>query len=209
MLLKRMQKYDKYIRRFLPYVHHKDYCEFYKRGQEYKASALTTGLNFIFYFLVVILIVTVCLANSLTYAVSIGISLICALITATLYYPFKKAAMKSLEEQENELRKVKEREDFELKVKSLEVKSYRFAYYEFARKVVVGAFFLLSSFLICRIEKTFTITNLVFYTCVSFLIYQYLLPLLSYDQKVQENMVNKARINNLVHQNDEINSKRP
>ena len=209
MLLKRMQKYDIYIRRFLPYVHHKDYYEFYKRGQEYKASALTTGLNFIFYFLVVILMVTVCLANSLTYIVSIGISFLCALIVATLYYPFKKAVIKGLEEQENELRKVKEREELELKVKSLEVKSYRFAYYEFAKKVVVGAFFLLSSFLICRIEKTFTITNLVFYTCVSFLIYQYLLPLLSYDQKVQENMINKARINNLVHQNDEINSKRP
>ena len=209
MLLKRMQKYDRYVRRFLPYVHHKDYFEFYKREQEYKASALTTGLNFIFYFLVVILIMTVCLANSLTYAVSIGISFLCAFMTATLYYPFKKVVTKSLEEQENELRKIKEREELELKVKSLEVKSYRFAYYEFARKVVVGAFFLLSSFLICRIEKTFTITNLVFYTCVSLLIYQYLLPLLSYDQKVQENMVNKARINNLIHQNDEINSKRP
>ena len=107
------------------------------------------------------------------------------------------------------MRRVKEQEEMELKVKNLEVKSYRFAYYEFASKVVVGAFFLLSSFLICRIEKSFAITNLVFYTCVSFLIYQYLVPLFSYDQKVSDNMLNKARINNLIHQNDEINSKRP
>ena len=204
-----MQKYDKYLRRFYPYVHLKDYYEFYKRGQEYKASALTTGLNFIFYFLVVMLIMIVCLVNSLTYAVSISISFLCAFITAAVYHPYKKAMMKDLGEQENELRRVKEREEMELKVKSLEVKSYRFAYYEFAQKVVVGAFFLLSSFFICRVEKTFAITNLVFYTCVSFLIYQYLMPLLSYDQKVRENMVNKARINNLVHQNDENNSKRP
>ena len=209
MLLKRMQKYDKYLRRFYPYVHYKDYYEFYKRGQEYKASALTTGLNFIFYFLVVMLIMIVCLVNSLTYAVSISISFLCAFITAAIYHPYKKAMMKDLGEQENELRRVKEREEIELKVKSLEVKSYRFAYYEFAQKVVVGAFFLLSSFFICRVENTFAITNLVFYTCVSFLIYQYLMPLLSYDQKVRENMVNKARINNLVHQNDENNSKGP
>ena len=207
MLLKRMQKYDRYLRRFLPYVHRKDYYDFYKRGQEYKVSALTTGLNFIFYFLVVTLIVTISLINSLTYGVSIIVALLCAFANALVLNPFKKTFNKELAEQENELRKVKELIDMELKVKSLEVKSYRYAYYEFASKVVVGAFFLLASFLICKLQNSFAITNIVFYTCVSFLIYQYLVPLFSYDQKVSENMVNKARINNLVHQNDEINSK--
>ena len=207
MLLKRMQKYDKYLRRFLPYVYRKDYYEFYKRGQEYKASALTMGLNFLFYFLVVVLIVVVSLINSLTYAVSIGVALLCAFFNAAILFPYQKSVNRELTSQENELRRVKEQEDMELKVKNLEVKSYRYAYYEFASKVVVGALFLLSSFLICRIEKTFAITNIVFYTCVSYLIYQYLVPLFSYDQKVSDNMVNKARINNLIHQNDEINSK--
>ena len=208
MLLKRMQKYDRYLRRFLPYIHRRDYYEFYKRGQEYKVSALTIGLNFIFYFLVVVLIVTISLINSLTFAVSIGAALVCALINALILNPFKKAVDKELSMQENELRRVKEAEDMEMKVKCLEVKSYRYAYYDFASKVVVGAFFLLSSFVICKVENTFAITNIVFYTCVSFLIYQYLVPLFSYDQKLNENMVNKARINNLVHQNDELDSKR-
>lgn len=207
MLLKRMQKYDKYLRRFLPYVYRKDYYEFYKRGQEYKASALTMGLNFLFYFLIVALIVVISLINSLTYAVSIGVALLCAFFNAAILFPYQKSVNRELTSQENELRRVKEQEDMELKVKNLEVKSYRYAYYEFASKVVVGALFLLSSFLICRIEKTFAITNIVFYTCVSYLIYQYLVPLFSYDQKVSDNMVNKARINNLIHQNDEINSK--
>ena len=190
-------------------MYRKDYYEFYKRGQEYKASALTMGLNFLFYFLIVVLIVVISLINSLTYAVSIGIALICALVNAAILFPYQKSVNHELSEQENELRKVKEQEDMELKVKNLEVKSYRYAYYEFASKVVVGALFLLSSFLICRIEKTFAITNIVFYTCVSYLIYQYLVPLFSYDQKLIDNKVNKARINNLVHQNDEINSKWP
>ena len=207
MLLKRMQKYDIYLRRFLPYVYRKDYYGFYRRGQEYKASALTMGLNFIFYFLVVILIVVVSLVNSLAYAVSIGVALCCALVNTAILFPYKKAFNQELVSQENELRRVKEQQEMELKVKNLEVKSYRYAYYEFASKVVVGAFFLLASFLVCKLQNSFAITNIVFYTCVSFLIYQYLVPLLSYDQKVSENMVNKARINNLVHQNDEIDSK--
>ena len=128
------------------------------------------------------------------------------MINALLLTPYKKRANKELSEQENELRRVKEQVDMELKVKTLEVKSYRYAYYDFATKVVVGAFFLLASFLICRLENSFAIANIVFYTCVSFLIYQYLVPLLSYDQKLNENMINKARINNLIHQNDENDS---
>ena len=209
LLLKRMQKYDRYLRRFLPYVHRRDYYEFYKRGQEYKVSSLTIGLNLIFYFLIVSLIITISLVNSLTYLVSIGVALMSAVATALVLNPFKKTVNKELALQESELRRVKEENDMELKVKNLEVKSYRLAYYEFASKVIVGAFFILASFVICRVEKTFALTNIVFYTCVSFLIYQYLVPIFSYDQKLSENMVNKARINNLIHQDDEINSNRP
>lgn len=208
MLLKRMQKYDCYLRRFLPYVHRRDYYEFYKRGQEYKASSLTIGLNFIFYFLIATLIIVVSLINSLSFAVSIGVAMVSALINAVVLAPYKRAANKEMAMQENELRRVKEIDDMEMKVKNLEIRSYRYAYYDFAAKIIVGAFFILASFVMCRTEKSFAIPNIVFYTCVTFLIYQYLVPLFSYEQKLSENMINKARINNLVHQNDEMNSKR-
>ena len=207
-LLRRMQKCDKYLRRFLPYVRRKDYFEYYKRSQNYKCSALTMGLNFVFYLLVVILIVTISLINSTTFIVSIGAALLAALIDVFFFIPFKKSINKELEEQENELHYVKEVEDMEMKVKNIEVKSYRYAYLEYASKVVVGAFFLFASFFISIIDQTLALTNIVFYTCVSFLIYQYLVPLFSYDYKVNENMLAKVRINNLIHQNDEINGNR-
>ena len=206
-LLKRMQRYDRYLRRFLPYVHRKDYFEFYKRGQEYKVSALTLGLNFIFNFLIVTLIVVVSLFNSINYAVSIAVAVLCAFINAFLLTPFKKDIEKDLTVQENELRKISDPEEMEMKVKTLEVKSYRYAYYEFASRALAISCFILASFFISLAEHTVSLTNIVFYTCVSFLIYQYLVPLFRYDQKVDDNMVNKARINNLIHQNDEINGK--
>ena len=203
LLLKRMQSCDKYLRRFVPYVERRDYYEFYKRSQEYKRSALTMGLNFVFYLLVIILIATISLINSLTFAISIGVSLLAAFIEVFFFIPFKKSLNKELEGQEADLRRVKEVEEMELEVKTLEVKSYRYAYLEFVSKIVYGALFVLASFFVSAVEQTIALPNIVFYTCVSFLIYQYLVPLLSYDYKVSENMVNKARINNLIHQNDE------
>ena len=208
LLLKRMQKCDRYLRRFLPYVQKRDYFEYYKRSQHYKSSALTMGLNFVFYLLVVFLIVVISIINSTTFIVSIGAALIAALIEVFFFTPFKKNLNKQLEAEEEELRRVKDEEDMEMKVKSMEVKSYRYAYLEYASKVVVGAFFLLASFFVSIIDNTLALTNLVFYTCVSFLIYQYLVPLFSYDYKVSDNILAKARINNLIHQNDESNGNR-
>ena len=207
-LLKRMQRCDKYLRKFLPYVNRKDYFEYYRRSQEYKTSALTMGLNFVFYLLVVILIITISLINSMTFVVSIGAALLAALINVFFFTPIKKSINKELEEQENELHGVKEEDDMELKVKNIEIKSYRYAYLEYANRVVVAAFFILASFFISMVDNTLSLINIVFYTCVSFLIYQYLVPLFSYDYKVNENTINKVRINNLIHQNDENNRKK-
>lgn len=208
LLLKRMQKCDKYLRRFLPYVKKRDYFEYYKRSQEYKRSSLTMGLNLVFYLLVVILVITISIINSLTFVVSIGASLICALIDVFFFTPYKKAINKELEKHERELHFVKDVDDMQMQVKTIEVRSYRFAYLEFASKVVFGAFFLVASFFISAIDHSLALTNIVFYTCVSFLVYQYLVNLFSYDYKLSDNMIAKARINNLIHQNDEIDGKR-
>lgn len=203
LLLKRMQKCDRYLRCFLPYVNKRDYFEYYKRSQQYKSSALTMGLNFVFYILVVILITTISLINSLTFVILIFAALLAAFIEVFFFTPFKKSINKSLETEEDELHSVKDVDDMEMKVKSMELKSYRYAYLEFANKVVVGAFFLIASFVLSAIDQSLALTNLVFYTCVSFLIYQYLVPLFSYDYRLMDNVVAKVRINNLIHQNDE------
>ena len=207
-LLKRMQKCDRYLRRFLPYVEKKDYFEYYKRSQEYKRSALTIGLNFVFSLIVVALISAIALVNSLTFIILIGIAFISALTEVFFFTPFKENMMKSVNIQEDKLMKIKDEEEMEKEVKSMEVKSYRLAYLIFASKIFYCALFILASFIVGAIVDTITLPSIAFYTCLSFLLYQHLVPIFSYDYKVSENRMKKAQINNLIHQNDEINRKR-
>ena len=206
ILLKRMQRYDRYIRRFLPYVHKKDYFEFYKRSQEYKKCSLSMGLNLVFSVLIVILICTITLINSLNYLVLIIASLLGAYLDAFFFSPYKNAIGQEVLQEENELRTTKDMDTVEMKVKTMEVKSYRYAYLEFAKKGVVGFFMLAASVILCLIEKNFSLTNVIFYVCLSVLLYQSLAPIFGYDSRVEENLLCKARINNVVHL-DEINSK--
>ena len=97
--------------------------------------------------------------------------------------------------------------EVEMKVKSMEVKGYRYAYLEFAKKAVVGAVMLLGSIAVSLAERTFTLSNVIFYMCLSILLYQSLTPLFGYDKRMEANLLCKARINNVVHL-DEINSKK-
>ena len=206
--MKNMQRCDKYLRKLIPYVNKKEYFEYYKRSQEFKKSALSMGLNFIFYILVIVLVVVVTVINSLTYIIPIFMAFLSAVIDVFVFSPLKRNIEKDLETQEEGLKKVNDGDQLEMKVKTMEVKAYRYAYIEFARKVVLGAFFLLSGIIVGLWNHEFAITNLVFVICVSALLCQYLTPLLSYDYRVSENKMNKVRFNNVVHPLDEIDSKK-
>ena len=205
-LLKRMQRFDKYLRRFLPYVRSRDYFEFYKRGQEYKKCSLSSGLNLLFSLLIVILIITISAINSLDYLILIFASLLAAYLDVFFFSPYKNNLGKEIYQEECELRGASDVEGVEMKVKAMEVKAYRYAYMEFAKKGVVALFMFVASLALSVAEKSFSIPNIIFYTCLSLLLYQSLTPLFGYDQRLEENLLCKARVNNIVHQ-DEIDRK--
>ena len=205
-LLKRMQRFDKYLRRFLPYVRKDEYFEFYKRGQEYKKCSLSSGVNLLFSLLIVILIIAISIINSLDYLILIFAALIAAYLDVFFFSPFKNSLGKEIYQDECELRTTSDVEGVEMKVKTMEVKAYRYAYMEFAKKGVVTLFLVIASLALSVAEKSFSIPNIIFYTCLSLLLYQSLTPLFGYDSRLEENLLCKARVNNIVHQ-DEIDRK--
>lgn len=206
ILLKRMQRYDRYIRRFLPYVKRGDYYEFYIRAQLYKKSSLGLSVNFIFSMLIVLLIITISLINSINYIVLILASLLSAYLGTFSFDPLKNEIEKEVSNEEIELKTINDINEVEMKVKSMEVKGYRYAYLEFAKKAVVGCIMLLASVAVSIVERNFTLTSIIFYLCLAVLLYQSLTPIFGYDKRMEENLVTKARINNIVHL-DEINRK--
>ena len=205
-LLKRMQRCDKYLRRFLPYVRSDDYYEFYKRSQEYKRCSMSMGLNFVFSLLIVILIATVSLINSLNFVILIIASILAAYLDAFFFTPYKRSINQEISQEEEDIAKIETMERMEMQVKTMEVKAYRFAYLEFSKKIVVGLLLVIASIALSISMQAFTLTNVVFNTCLGVLLYQSLAPLFNYDDRLAENLFLKAKINNILHQNDEKNS---
>ena len=198
-LLKRMQRFDKYLRRFLPYVRPQDYFEFYKRGQEYKKCSLSNSVNLVFSLLIVILISVISIINSLQYLILIVASVIAAYLDVFFFSPFKNTIEKEVSQEEIDLKTMTDIDGVELQVKTMELKSYRYAYLEFAKKGVVGLFLLTASITLSIAQGSFALTNIIFYVCLSILLYQSLTPLFGYDYHLEENLHSKAVLNNVIH----------
>lgn len=198
-LLKRMQRFDKYLRRFLPYVRPQDYFEFYKRGQEYKKCSLSNSVNLVFSLLIVILISIISIINSLQYLILIVASVIAAYLDVFFFSPFKNTIEKEVSQEEIDLKTMTDIDGVELQVKTMELKSYRYAYLEFAKKGVVGLFLLTASITLSIAQGSFALTNIIFYVCLSILLYQSLTPLFGYDYRLEENLHSKAVLNNVIH----------
>lgn len=198
-LLKRMQRFDKYLRRFLPYVRPQDYFEFYKRGQEYKKCSLSNSVNLVFSLLIVILISVISIINSLQYLILIVASVIAAYLDVFFFSPFKNTIEKEVSQEEIDLKTMTDIDGVELQVKTMELKSYRYAYLEFAKKGVVGLFLLTASITLSIAQGSFALTNIIFYVCLSILLYQSLTPLFGYDYRLEENLHSKAVLNNVIH----------
>ena len=167
---------------------------------------MSTDLNFVFSLLIVILLSTIALINSLYFVVLIIAALFGAYLDIFFFTPCKRSIAKDVANEENAISQITSVEGMELQVKSMEVKSYRYAYLDFAKRVVVGALIVSVSVALSIFEKSFALTNIVFYSCIGVLLYQNLTPLFGHDYRLEESLYSKARINNVVHQNDEKNS---
>ena len=164
-------------------------------------------MSLVFNILIAILIITISLINSINYVILIIASLLGSYLDVFAFSPFNSEIEKEVAQEENDLRRSRDAVEVEMKVKSMEVKGYRYAYFEFAKKAVVGVLILLASIAVCLAERNFTLTNVIFYMCLSVLLYQSLTPIFGYDRRMETNLLCKARINNVVHL-DEINSKK-
>ena len=144
--------------------------------------------------------------NSLDYLILIFAALVAAYLDVFFFSPYKNSLGKEIYHDECDLRTASDVDGVEMKVKTMEVKAYRYAYMEFAKKGVVALFLMIASLALSVAEKSFSIPNIIFYTCLSLLLYQSLTPLFGYDTRLEENLLCKARVNNIVHQ-DEIDRK--
>ena len=160
---------------------------------------MSNSVNLVFSLLIVILISVISIINSLQYLILIIASVIAAYLDVFFFSPFKNTIEKEVAQEEIDLKTMTDINGVELQVKTMELKSYRYAYLELAKKGVVGLFLLTASVALSIAQGSFALTNIIFYVCLSILLYQSLTPLFGYDYRLEENLHSKAVLNNVIH----------
>ena len=203
VLFKAMNNIDK---NFIDDLHlrNKDFKEFHLRFENYKKAVLLTPLNFLFIFLICGFLIFIMVLNDIHNILMI-IAPICLTLVEIFYFrPFAKSKEEEISLEEKELYQTKNIDDYKEKEFSIHEKTYRLTKITLLKKYFVIATMIIVTGGIMLLNGIFSIPYIVFYLCLETALYNNFHTLFTYDEKKREYLIAKVRLNNIIHQDDEI-----
>lgn len=206
-LYKLMDKVDDYFIKNYDLVDSTNYYEYYIRSQEFKKRYLTYGFSLIYSVLVSIFMIVITIFNN-PYNFPLVIAPIALSAIEVLSFNKKEERdEKLLAIQEECLKENDSQTHMIMKVKKLTKHAYDFSKQVLLKRYLGIILFFLMSILVAVLTKSFTLIEIIFSICIEYFIYQNLLPVFSLEQRRQEIVVSKAKLNNIlessVHHLDE------
>ena len=162
-----MRRMDDIISGYTFNLEKEQYVDLFKDIEKYRKIALTITPNFIYSCMITIFVIVVLMINSLINVIFVMVPLMLAFIQVFLFNPYFNEKKLVIEEKESELADVEN--DYQFKMKSSEVHNiaYKTALNSNAYFYFEVAMLLLSIVLTMVVTKTFNITYVVFYLCIT------------------------------------------
>ncbi|MFA7032301.1 MAG: hypothetical protein WC201_01905, partial [Bacilli bacterium] len=174
------------------------------RFESYKKAILLTPLNFLFLFLICTFLIFIMILNDIHNILMI-ITPICLTLVEIFYFrPFTKNKEEEISLAEKELYQTKNIDDYKEKEFSIHEKTYRLTKMTLLKKYFVIATMIIVTGGIMVLNDIFSIPYIVFYLCLEMALYNNFHTLFTYDEKKREYLIAKVRLNNIIHQDDEI-----
>ena len=198
-IYKLMSNVDEYFINRYHDVTSKDYYQYYIRCQEFKKTYLTTKLNVVYSLIVSLFIVIISLLNSINNFPLVVAPILLAGVECLLVSKREEIEMQKIADQEEELRKNKDKDEIIMKVKSLQKKAYDFSKYKLIYKFFSVLLFTMTAILSMALTDTFTLVNLIFSLTIQMFVYQNLVPVFSFEKNISEVYKTKSKVNNMFY----------
>jgi hypothetical protein len=174
----------------------KDYNEIFITIEKYRVISLTILPNFIYSCLIAVFISIILVMNASINAIYVFLPLLLAAFQVLVYGPYFKNKEAEVVDKEKEILDSENDQQFKLLVTNARDESYKLG---FSRNIVtyfeVGLL-LLAIILTTTLTKTFNITFVVFYLCISVFLKQQFAKIIEYSSKDEEFDHVKAKLIN-------------
>ncbi len=181
----------------------KGYREYLTRFENYKRLSLSSPINLLLLFVILVGLSAVVLLNDIRNAMLVLAPIVIALFEAIVISPTLKSKKNEIEELEDGLDGAENSEDLQSKVRNLHAKAYSFSYIKLACQYLYAGLIILVALLTMHLCGISSFPYIIFYACISMAILKTLQDLLSFNDKIEEFNIVKVKITNSVNSHKE------
>ena len=197
-LVKELEKMDEsYLNRIS--VDKKKFYDFYLRLEEYKKESISSKMNVIFSFIVIIFITFVTLLNNIYNAFLILIPLFIVIIDTKIVETSIKEKDELINIDEKELANLKTVDQLKSQINKIHLRGYKLAKGMLLKRYIYLAIILLVALLTTVFNETFSLPYVVFYFAIGYMIYEQFDNFIKYPEKKKSLLKCKVRLYNLTN----------
>ena len=181
----------------------KGYREYLTRFENYKRIALSSPINLILLFVILIGLSAVVLLNDIRNIMLVLMPIAIATFEWLVVAPALKNKSEEVNELEEDLDNAENDEELQNKARILHSKAYSYSYIKMACSYLYAGLLVLTALLTMRLCGLSSFPYIIFYSCISVAILRTLQDLFSYNEKIEEFNVVKVKISNSINHRKE------
>ena len=197
VLVKQMEKMDDEFVLGLDADRKKLY-QLYERYEDYKKKSLSSKMNVVFTFLVILFISAITLLNNIYNAFLVLLPLFIAIIDVRYVDSELKARDEVICLEEQEIVGIRNIDSFKKHIAKIHIRGYKVARLMLVKKYIYAGLIVTTALLTTVFNETFSLPYVVFYFAIGYMLFEQYVSIMKYPEAEKELLKSKVRLNNLI-----------
>ena len=172
--------------------------QLYERYEDYKKKSLSSKMNLVFTFLVLLFISAITLLNNIYNAFLVLIPLFIAIVDVRFVENELKEKDEVISLEEREIIGMKNIDSFKKQIEKIHLRGYKVARLMLVKKYIYAGLIAVVALLTTVFNETFSLPYVVFYFAIGYMLFEQYISVMKYPEAEKELLKSKVRLNNLI-----------
>ena len=197
LLIKRMESIDNTYLRSIN-AERKTFFSLYERYEEYKKTSISSKMNVIFSFLIIIFLAVITLINNIYNAFLVLIPLFLAIIDVKSISPKLKNMEHTIYKEEQDILSIRNIDIFKNQMQKIHYKAYKIARTTLLKRYIFLALIILTALLTSIFNESFSLPYVIFYFFLGYTLFEQYIAFLNYPLRNNEYLISSVKLNNVI-----------
>ena len=197
LLVKQMEKMDEEFVLGLD-ADRKKLFQLYERYEDYKKKSLSSKMNLIFTFIVILFIAAITLINNIYNAFVVLIPLLLAIIDVKFVENELKEKDEVISLEEREIVGMRNIDTFKKHIEKIHLRGYKVARLMLIKKYIYSGLIAITALLTTVFNETFSLPYVIFYFAIGYMLFEQYVNFMKHPETEKELLKSKVKLNNLI-----------